>query len=416
MSAHKIDVLILGGGMIVHDQILPSLYHLQRLGKIGRILICARHSTPLKNLVESPYLREGFPGQSFESFPPLDTPETEYYPELYKEIVKKLAPRQCVFVALPDNLHYPAIIEALNNNQHVICVKPLVQTYTQLMEIEKIARTKRLFVGVEYHKRFDIRALLARKNYRAGLFGEFVIGEAKMIEPYYYRHSNFQNWFTCDISDPFTYVGCHYVDLVTFITGLKPISVSVVGIKKSFPNGKEGYMWTHGRVVYENGGILSVINGLGYPDIGGGSNQQGLEMYFEGENCTATLRHDDQFRGVTYAFREDIDIPKKKFYLVNTDYFRLVPWSGEGLRPVGYGYVSIEELINTVVKLESFRNPDDQINLLEEIDRDGILATPANSFYNELINESARRSLVNGGKVFHIDYSTTPPKILCDVS
>ena len=50
------------------------------------------------------------------------------------------------------------------------------------------------------------------------------MGEAKLIEPYYYRSSNFQNWFTCDKTDPFVYIGCHYVDLVYFITGLKPVS------------------------------------------------------------------------------------------------------------------------------------------------------------------------------------------------
>jgi hypothetical protein len=32
-----------------------------------------------------------------------------------------------------------------------------------------------------------------------------------MIEPYFYRSSNFQNWFTCENFDPFVYVGCHHV-------------------------------------------------------------------------------------------------------------------------------------------------------------------------------------------------------------
>ena len=75
-------------------------------------------------------------------------------------------------------------------------------------------------MGVEYHKRFDRRSLDARGLYRQGRFGEFRCGEAKLVEPYYYRHSNFQNWFTKENSDPFTYIGCHYVDLVYFITGL----------------------------------------------------------------------------------------------------------------------------------------------------------------------------------------------------
>ena len=34
-------VCIVGGGMITQVQILPSLYHLQRLGLIGDIDICA---------------------------------------------------------------------------------------------------------------------------------------------------------------------------------------------------------------------------------------------------------------------------------------------------------------------------------------------------------------------------------------
>jgi hypothetical protein len=235
----------------------------------------------------------------------------------------------------------------------------------------------------------------------------FVIGEAKMIEPYYYRHSNFQNWFTCDTTDPFTYVGCHYVDLVSFITGLKPSAVSVVGIKKPFPNGKVGYMWSHGRVTYENEGILSVINGLGYPDMGGGSNQQGLEMYFENPDCTATLRHDDQSRGVSYCINEELSQPPKKFYTINTDYFQLIPWNGPGLRPVGYGYTSIEELINCVLKIDETEDREKQLEEIKNIDELGIIATPKNSYYNELIDELAHKSIQENGKPYSIDYNTS---------
>ena len=70
------------------------------------------------------------------------------------------------------------------------------------------------------------RALLARKEYQSDSLGEFKLGEARLIEPYYFRHSNFANWFTCDQTDPFTYVGCHYVDQVFFVTGLNSASWS----------------------------------------------------------------------------------------------------------------------------------------------------------------------------------------------
>jgi hypothetical protein len=36
------DAIVIGGGMITHDQLLPSLYQLRRLGAIANITVCAR--------------------------------------------------------------------------------------------------------------------------------------------------------------------------------------------------------------------------------------------------------------------------------------------------------------------------------------------------------------------------------------
>ncbi len=46
----KPDVALIGGGMIAQDQILPSLYQLQRLGVIGGIAVCDRRQTTLEAL------------------------------------------------------------------------------------------------------------------------------------------------------------------------------------------------------------------------------------------------------------------------------------------------------------------------------------------------------------------------------
>src|SRR5205085_7753399 len=112
---------------------------------------------------------------------------------------------------------YEAIMAALRAGHHVLTVKPLVLKAAQATEIGREARSRRLVVGIEYHKRFDDRSLMARMRYREGRFGEFKLGTACLLEKWYYRHSNFQNWCTTDNSDAFTYIGCHYVDLVAFI-------------------------------------------------------------------------------------------------------------------------------------------------------------------------------------------------------
>ncbi len=409
--ANSLDVTIVGGGMITHDLILPSVYQLQREGCVNTINVCSLDSGPLKFLKESSAILDSFPGHNFIAYPPLDEPEDKKFPDLFKEVLSSMKLRQLVVVAMPDQLHYSVIMEALKNNQHILCVKPLVLKYEQTVEIEKIAFEKGLFIGIEYHKRFDRRALMAKRSYELNQLGEFVMGEAKMIEPYFYRSSNFQNWFTSDKTDPFVYVGCHYVDLVCFITGLKPVEISVSGIKGKFPNGNEGFMWANGRVRFENNAILSVIDGLGYPDQGAGSNEQNLEMFFEGDNKSGMIKHDDQFRGVEYSYLDGIGCAGSHFNYVSPDFYQLVPYEGEGYKPVGYGFESVAATINMAHKIENnvegLSEAESLIRrreLIRSIDEKGIIATPANSYVNELVVEAARLSILNDGRMVEIKY------------
>ena len=418
-NCKKLDAVVVGGGMITHDQILPSLYQLQRTGVVETIQVCALNPVPLRALAESTNLQEGFPGHRFEAIPPLDASDDTMLPDLYREAIAELPPGNLVVVAVPDHVHGRVIHTALEHDQHVLSVKPLVPTYGESVEIERLAREKGLFVGVEYHKRFDRRSLDARRQYRAGRFGEFRAGEAKMIEPYYYRHSNFQNWFTRENSDPFTYVGCHYVDLVYFITGLKPVEVSVRGVEGTFPNGNLGYMWAAGRVVWENGAVLSVTDGLGYPDKGAGMNDQCLVMYCEGDDCGGVLKHDDQYRGVRHGYIDDAS--GAHFRFVSPDYFRLVPYEGAGLKPVGYGFESIEALALAAVRTNAAADGQkgeaalaSRRACLDEIDGRGLLATPANSSINELVTEAARLSIVRDGMPAVIEYGESPTVRLRD--
>src|SRR5260370_36442574 len=197
-----------------------------RPGAIGGITVCANRPARVQALSAAETLPPPFPGHSSRGLPATAGPQ----PERYRDTIQSMPPRQIVVVAVPDQLHFAVIMTALEHDQHVCAVKPLVLRHKQAVEIEQNARSKNLLVGVEYHKRFDDRSLMARRKYREGLFGEFRLGAACLMEKWYYRHSNFQNWCTTENSDAFTYIGCHYVDLVHFITGLLPTRVIVYGI------------------------------------------------------------------------------------------------------------------------------------------------------------------------------------------
>ena len=394
-------VCIVGAGMITGRQILPSVYHLRRLGLVDAVVVCARHSLHMRALAQNEAIRAAFPGQSFESYPPLDSDPAVAHEDAYRRTIDRLPPRQLVIVATPETTHFEITRYALLHDQHVLAVKPFVMTYRDLDEVMGLARERRLWVGIEYHKRFDRRALEARGRYREGRFGQLCCGEAKLIEPYSYRHSNFQNWFTKDNTDPFTYVGCHYVDLTCFITGLRPAEVSVRGVEGTFPNGKPAYLWTAARVVFQNGGVMSVINGLGYPDAGAGSNDQGMTLFFEGAGSGAMLHHADQYRGVQHCYLPEA-AAGKLFSFVNPDFFRLVPWDGGGMKPVGYGYESIEANVLAV------RRVNEQNEAIEAIEREGLIATPANTVGNTLVTEAGRLSLLNGGRTVRIRSAPDP--------
>lgn len=405
MSAPQVTVV--GGGMITHDQILPSLWQMQRGGAIGEIAVCALNGKPLRELAASGTLKRAFPASRFHPYPDFDDDRPQ--PGLFREVIGRMPARNVVIVAVPDQFHYDVIRAAIEADQHVVSVKPLVLKHSQAVEIEQQAHARGLFVGVEYHKRFDDRSLIVRRRYRDGRFGEFKLGTASLLEKWYYRHSNFQNWCTAENSDAFAYIGCHYVDLVHFITGLLPVAVSVYGLRDKYPNGNEGFLWTDARVIWNNGACLNVQNALGFPDDAPGSNIQGLSMYCAAGDKGAWIRHDDQYRGMQYVYTASAGDPGSTIYHEpSTEYFQYLDLGGEGMTPVGYGLRSVDALVRAAIDVEQAGSLEYRQRALKQIDETGILATPANSRYNELVMEAGRLSILNGGREAVIQYEPQP--------
>jgi hypothetical protein len=203
---------------------------------------------------------------------------------------------------------------------------------------------------------------------------------------------------TVENSDAFTYIGCHYVDLVHFITGLLPVAVSVYGIPDTFPNGRQGYLWTDARVIWNNGACLNVQNALGFPDAAPGGNTQGLVMYSKAGDTGGLVFHSDQYRGLKYSYVSGA------YTEPSPDYFQYVDLGGGGLAPVGYGFRSVEHIVENCIRVAAEGTLEARQRLLKEIDSAGIMATPANSSYNELVVEAGRTSILSGGRLVEVQY------------
>jgi D-galacturonate reductase len=140
-----------------------------------------------------------------------------------------------------------------------------------------------------------------------------------------------------------------------------------------------------------------VQNALSFPDAAPGTNTQGLTMYCSGSGSGALIEHSDQYRGLKYSYVGAAEGPGATQYAEpSPDYFQYVEWSGPGMKPVGYGYRSIEALVEACERVTG------DAAALAEIEAQGLLATPGNSDYNERVIEAGRMSLERGGDLVRI--------------
>jgi hypothetical protein len=127
------------------------------------------------------------------------------------------------------------------------------------------------------------------------------------------------------------------------------------------------------------------------------------------------INHDDHERGVRYCYLDNIGCGGSQYNYVSPDFFRLVPWEGPGFKPVGYGYDSIAANLETMHRIEQdVADLDDEASrnrrreIIHEVDRAGLIATPRNSYINELVIEAARLSIINDGALVNILYGDNP--------
>ena len=234
---------------------------------------------------------------------------------------------------------------------------------------------------------------MARRKYREGLFGEFRLGTACLLEKWYYRHSNFQNWMTTENSDAFTYIGCHYVDLVHFITGLLPSAVVGVRHCRAVSQRARGLPVDRRARHLEQRRLPQRAERAGLPRRRTGHQYAGPDDVLQGRD---RWRAAGAFRPVSRlavllhahpAARAPRCTPSPAPTTSSTS-----TSAAPGLTPVGYGYRSIEAIISAAIAVEAGQTT------LAEIDAAGIIATPANSAYNEKVIEAARESIQNGGR------------------
>jgi predicted dehydrogenase len=130
-----------------------------------------------------------------------------------------------VSVALPNVLHAPVTIAALEAGKHVLCEKPFA-TSTMLAE-QMVAAAKRTgkMLSINQTLRFDVTARAMRDAVLEGRFGRVYMADVRMI-----RSSSipgFGSWFTNKDqagAGALYDIGVHMLDLALFLTGFPKVA------------------------------------------------------------------------------------------------------------------------------------------------------------------------------------------------
>ena len=214
------------------------------------------------------------------------------------QMLKESPGLDVVMVATPDDLHTEVTLAALEAGAHVITEKPMCLEIEEADRIIALANAKERIVAVDMHKRYDPDHLRIRDEIRQRI-GDPLYGVAYLEEPLQVSTGTFK-WV--ERSDPFSYVGSHWVDLIYYYYGSKPVSLTAVGQKKRLARQWiKAYDAVQVRVDFENGMSINFHNNwITPPDFEGPVNQGHEIVGTEGK-----VESDQQYRGLRWWSQGD---------------------------------------------------------------------------------------------------------------
>ncbi len=139
-----------------------------------------------------------------------------------------------IAVLTRHDLHAGLVVAALNSNKHVFCEKPLALNCVELEQVEKALHHQQgtgsprlLMVG--FNRRFAPMAKKLRSFYadrREPMLIHYRVN-AGYLPPTHWLHDAEAG------GGRIIAEGCHFIDFITFLAGVKPVQVSAQGIPDS---------------------------------------------------------------------------------------------------------------------------------------------------------------------------------------
>jgi predicted dehydrogenase len=147
-------------------------------------------------------------------------------PHWYRSFEEAIEDKEikAVHLCTPNNLHFSQAKKALEAGKHVLCEKPLAMTSKESRELAELAKKKGLITAVNYNLRFYPICQEVRARISAGEIGDPYLIHGAYLQDWLFLRTDW-NWRLEPeqggdlrvVAD----IGTHWMDMVTYLTGLK---------------------------------------------------------------------------------------------------------------------------------------------------------------------------------------------------
>ena len=390
----RLNILIIGAGMYVCGRgtgdlgtIWPAVCRFAARGGSADIKVASRSPESVADFEEkAAQLAEatGFRVE-YEVYPKGTSPE----PEAYLDALSDLKDPGVVIVATPDPLHYEMAKTAIEAGKHVLVVKPLTPAVAAARDLTEAAAAAGVHAAVEFHKRLDLANLQIKKALRTGRIGEPVYFCVEYSQRRNIPLETFRRWV--ESTNVFQYLAVHYVDIIYFFTGAKPIRLTSIGQKfflssqgiNTYDSVQAIIEWSHG---FSSTFCVNWID----PIRSNAMSRQSIKVI----GTKGHFESDQTKRGCTLT-TDDHGVEE-----INPYFCQSYPDEQNHLVYTGYGVDSVIQFLEDCTNIAS--------GCVTPLELAGARPTFADAMVSTAVVEAVNKSLASGGKWVSFDEELQP--------
>lgn len=243
-----------------------------------------------------------------------------------------------ISVATPDYLHYNFVIKSLKQGLHVLCEKPLDINNSNCVKMVNLAKKKKLLLQVDFHKRFDPPYVFLRNELQAGNIGKPVYSYAYIEDRIEVPLEWIKNWV--NRTSPLWFLGIHYIDLITWITGLQPKTIFASQTNKVLGPKRKTSDSVNVKINFEKDFSFTADFSWILPNTFDNVTNQGLRLATD----RGLIEIDGKNRGFTTCIQGQNYQSINPYFILNKK-LNTLTYSG-------YGYDSLKNFVSNTQKLK----------------------------------------------------------------